>query len=528
MEESISGKKRLFEIIKIIKDSGIISNMTPVKLRNLLEELGPTYVKIGQILSNRPDLLPNEYIEELGKLRSDVKPMDYQQILDILKEEYDKHLFLIFSSIDREPLGSASIAQVHKAKLKDGRDVVIKVQRPHIKEVMMADIRVLKKALKMLQVQRIFKNIVSFDDVLDELLNTSLEEMDFLTEASHIKEFYQENKTVNYIKVPEVIDNLTTEKVLVMDYISGYSVNQIDKLRESGYDLDEIATKLADNYIYQAIDVGYFHADPHPNNIIISDGKIGYIDFGMMGRLNSRNKNLLKQCIVAIFNNEIKEVERILLVLADVKGNVNHAKLCYDLQMILDKNKSTGIHDINIAKFTNEMLNLLGDNGITLPEDITLLVRGIVVLEGTLEIISPNINLMQVFENRVKNMSIKEIINKDNLSKEFAHSISSVSSLNRIPKEVHEVLKGINRGETKVNVEITDSHVALDRFEKMIHRIVVCILDVAFIVGAALMVSNGLNTKDQRFLFYVYVAIGFIFTVWLFIKMLIDRIHNGY
>lgn len=514
------------EIVGILKKNDIFSEMTPTKFRKLLEDLGPTYVKIGQILSNRPDMLPNAYVEELSKLRSNVCPMGYQEILDILESEYDKHLFLLFRSIQREPIGSASIAQVHKAVLKEGRNVVIKVQRPHIKETMIADIRVLKKALRILHVQKIFKDIVSFDDVLDELLNTTLEEMNFLTEADHIKEFYHENKEIKYIKVPEVISSLTTEKVLVMEYIDGYNVSQVEKLQEDGYDLDEIANKLADNYIYQAIDVGYFHADPHPNNIIITDGKIGYIDFGMMGRLNSRNKELLKNCMLAIFNNDIHEVERILLILGDTKYPVNHSRLCNDLQMILDKNKSMGIGDINITKFANELLFILGNHGITLPEDITMLVRGIVVLEGTLEIISPHINLMQVFENRIKNISLKSVLNKENVAKEIVHSVQSMGSLNRLPSDLHHFFKSTIRGETKFNIEVTDADKALDRFEKMIHRIVVCILDVAFILGASLMVSNGLVTSDQRFLFYVYVAVGFIFTVWLFIKMYFDKLNR--
>lgn len=306
--KNLSGKERLFEILEVLKKHNVIKGVDPVKLRKILEDLGPTFIKVGQILSNRPDMLPQEYIIELSKLRSNVNPMGYQEILNILTEEYDKKLFQLFLSIDRNPLGSASIAQVHKAVLKDGKDVVIKVQRKNIKEIMIADIRVLKKALGMLHVQSLFKNIVSFDDVLDELLTTTLEEMNFLIEAEHIEEFYQENKDIKYIKVPKVIKNLTTEKVIVMEYIDGLSISQTDELINSGYDLDEIGSKLADNYIYQAIDVGYFHADPHPNNIIITDGKIGYIDFGMMGRLNSRNKDLLKKCIVAIFNNDIREV----------------------------------------------------------------------------------------------------------------------------------------------------------------------------------------------------------------------------
>lgn len=523
---TISGKKRLLEILEVLKNNNVLEGIDPKKLKKILEELGPTFIKAGQILSNRPDLLPQSYIKELETLRSNVNPMSYQEVLDILRKEYNKKLFQIFLSIDREPLGSASIAQVHKALLKTGEEVVVKVQRPNIKEIMLSDIRILKKAIKILHIQKLFKDIVSFEDVLDELLTTTLEEMNFITEAQHIVEFYESNKDIKYIKAPLVYRNLSTEKVLVMEYISGNNISEVDKLVEKGYDLDEIASKLADNYIYQALDIGYFHADPHPNNIIITEGKIGYIDFGMMGRLNNRNKDLLKKCLFAIFNNDIKEVERILLILGEAQEKINHNKLCNDIERILDKNKTLGLKDINITDFVNELLNMLGNNKIKLPKDITMLVRGIVVLEGTLELVNPNINLMEVFTNRVKHSSLKSYFNKESIEKEVAHSIDSLASLNRLPYDLHNFLKTTTKGDTKVNIEVTDSYKFLDRFEKMVHRIVVCILDVAFIVGASLMVSNGIETNEQRFLFYLYIAVGFTFTVWLFLKMYFDKLNR--
>ena len=187
--KELTGKDRLFEIINVLKNNNVLSGMNPQKFKKILEELGPTFIKIGQILSNRPDMLSEEYIKELSQLRSDTIPLSYQEILDILNEEYDKKLFEIFLNIDRKELGSASIAQVHKATLIDGTKVVIKVQRPNIKEKMTTDIRLLKKAMKMLHVQSFVKNIIDLDSSLDELLKTTLEEINFLTEASHIDEF---------------------------------------------------------------------------------------------------------------------------------------------------------------------------------------------------------------------------------------------------------------------------------------------------------------------------------------------------
>lgn len=525
-EIELSSKDRLFEIIDVLKKNNILNGITPEKSKIILEELGPTFVKIGQILSNRPDIVPDEYIKELSKLRSDTKPLTFQEILDIVREEYDKNLFNIFLNIERTPLGSASIAQVHKAKLKNGEEVVIKVQRKNIKEKMITDIKLLKKACKMLHVEKITKEIVNIDEILDELLLTTLEEMNFITESQHIEEFYETNKEIKYIKIPKVYKKLTTEKVLVIEYISGTKIVDKEKLIELGYDNIEIGEKLADNYIYQAITQGYFHADPHPDNIIISDGKIAYIDFGMMGRLNKRNKELLEKCLLAIFTNNIREVEKILLLIGETKNEVNHSKLCKELEIIIDKNKYSNISDINITSFTSELMKILGEHQIRLPKDITMLVRGIVVLEGTLEVISPEINLMQVIENRVKNSSFKELFKKENIIEELTNTITSVNNIKKIPNDLHTFIEEAARGEAKFNIEVTDSSKKIDRFEKMVHRIVVCILDVAFIVGAALIVSNGVETKEQQFLFYLYILVGTIFTIWLFIKMYIDKLNR--
>ena len=194
--------------------------------------------------------------------------------------------------------------------------------------------------------------------------------------------------------------------------------------------------------------------------------------------------------------------------------------------LILDKNKSVGISDINITKFVNELIDVVGKNGIKVPKDITMLVRGIVVLEGTLEIVCPDISLMEVFENKIKQNSLGNYFNKDNLIREVGYLFSSISSLNRIPYDLHKFFNSINRGDTKINIELSDSNKYLNRFEKMIHRIVVCILDVAFIIGASLLVANGIETNEQKFLFYLFFVVGLFLTIWLFIKMYIDKLNR--
>lgn len=524
--QSSNSKGRLLEIISVFKKHNILGGINPVKFREILEDLGPSFVKVGQILSNRPDLVPKNYVDELSKLRNEVKPMEYQEILEILREELDRKEYPIFISIDKEPLGSASIAQVHKAKLKDGTDVVIKVQRRNIVDIMVTDINLMKKACKTLHIDNLFNNVFTFEEILDEIMATTLEEMNFLTEADHISEFYEANKQYSFIKIPRIIRDLTTEKVLVMEYIGGCNIFQRDEIIKQGLDMNKIGRKLAEHFIYQALDVGYFHADPHPNNLLISDGKIGYIDFGMMGRLSRKNKELLRNAMVAITNNNIKEVERIAVQLCEVPEDLDHERLYKELESLISRNVSTGICDINVTMFVTEFLDILMSNKLRVPKDITMLARGSIVLEGTLSVVSPTINLMEVFQNRVKEIYVKEYFTKDNLVKEAGFLVGSLDSLKRIPSDLHTFFDDVAKGNTRFKFELTESNKFLDRFEKMVHRVVVCVLDVAFIVSTALMASNDLKTEKQEQLLYLFVGVSAFLTIWLFWKMYMDKLNR--
>lgn len=522
--KSINEKERFFEIVSVFKSHNFLNGITPVKLRETFEDLGPTFIKIGQILSNRPDMLPDDYINELSKLRNDVKPMEYEEIIKIISEELDKSKFPIFKSIDKVPLGSASIAQVHKAILQDGREVVIKVQRQNIHDIMVTDINLLRKVFKLFHIEKIFHNIFSADDILDEILATTLEEMNFLIEAKHIDEFHDINAEIDYIKVPKVIKEYNTEKVLVMEYIPGFNIFDKENLVRNGYNMDKIGHKLCEHFIFQALDTGYFHADPHPNNLIISNGKIGYIDFGMMGRISHRNKELLKDVMFAIFNNQINEVVRLTMILCEVKGEIDQEKLIEEMTILVNENVNVGIDDINVTRFCTKILKICVTNGFKMPKDVTMLIRGSVVLEGTLALISPKINLMSVFQSRIEEIQMKKMFNKEHIMKESAQALTSLSQLNKIPYDLHTFFDATNRGNTKLNFNLVDSNKYIDKFEVMIHRIIVCALDVAFIVATALMGSNELISYEQKMLFYIFAGCAIFTTLWLILKLFIDRI----
>ncbi|MDD3411317.1 MAG: AarF/UbiB family protein, partial [Eubacteriales bacterium] len=257
---------RLKEILSILSRHNVIAGVTPEKLCAILQDLGPTFVKLGQILSMRPDMIPARYCEALQKLRADVNPMPMDEVRRVVEGSLGMELHKAFPRFDEKPLGSASIAQVHRAELPDGSAVVVKVQREGIHDVMKSDIALLRKATGLMKLTGTGETI-DLNMVLDEMWVVSQEEMNFITEAKNGEEFARLNADVTYVACPKVYRELSSQQVLVMECIDGYAITDRDALTAQGYDMKEIGEKLCVNYMKQILDDGFFHADPHPGNL---------------------------------------------------------------------------------------------------------------------------------------------------------------------------------------------------------------------------------------------------------------------
>lgn len=356
----------------VLKKYKITQGLTPEKLRLILQELGPTYIKLGQIMSLHSDILPKEYCEELMKLCSDVEPMPFEQVEEVLYESFGCKWNEIFSRIDKKPLGAASIAQVHYAVLKNGDEVVVKVQRKGIHDIMSRDITMLHKAVRLVPPVPI-KGIVDFDMVLDEMWAVAQEEMNFLTEASNMEEFARNNKDIVFAATPCLYREYTTSCVLVMEYIDGYRIDDKENLQKDGYDLNEIGSKLVDNYIKQVIEDGFFHADPHPGNVHIRDGKIVWMDMGMMGRLSERDKKEIGKAVTGIALNDIGMIQDAVLAVGDFRGEPDTARLYKDIRMLIDKYGNQEMGQIDVAVFMQELMEIMKTNKIALPHGFTCL-----------------------------------------------------------------------------------------------------------------------------------------------------------
>ena len=389
-------RQRLLEIMEVMRRHEIVKGITPEKLCAIIEELGPTFIKLGQILSMRSDILPAAYCDALKKLRSSVAPMPYEQIAAIVEKSYGRPLEEVFASFDHAALGSASIAQAHAAVLQTGEPVVVKVQREGIHEIMSRDIMLLKQASKLLKYTPA-SGLVDFNQVLDEMWVVAQEEMNFQTEAANLERFRKLNEDVAFVTSPILYRQYTTTQVLVMERIDGMGIDKKDELTQAGYDLAEIGAKLADNYVRQIMEDGFFHADPHPGNVHIWDGRIVWLDLGMMGTLTKADAELIKVCMKAIFSNDYVSFADAVLNICEHDPELDREAYYARMQAYLDKYRVISMAQMSsTVDIFADLYRIARDFGIKVPKSFTMFWRSLSIMEGTVSDLSPKTDLAAI------------------------------------------------------------------------------------------------------------------------------------
>ena len=495
---------RLREITRVLHAHNISRGVTPVKLREILEDLGPTFIKLGQLMSMRSDILPQDYCSELMKLTSDVPAMPFDEVVRVIEDSYGRPCGEIFRHIDRKPLGAASIAQVHRATLVTGEDVVVKVQREGIYTTMKRDINLLHRAVKFVP-DVIVKGTVDLDDVLDELWVVTQEEMNFQTEASNMEEFARLNEDVKFICVPKLYRPYTTGRVLVMEYIDGYDISDRQGLEEAGYDRNEIGEKLIDNWIRQVMSDGFFHADPHPGNIMIRDGKIVCIDMGLMGRLTEQDRSAIQLAIEGVADDDNGKIEDAVLSIGKFRGKPDKKKLHTGIENLMRSYGRKGLGEINIASFLGDLMDGMKDNGIQMPHGLTLLARGLNNIEGVLSQISPKVNMVRIAQARMRDEVFRRINWKEELRNGSVLTFKSLRSLIGLPTLLSKMMREYSSGQTRINLDIHTSEELTQLMGRLSRH-----FNLGIWVMALLISSSILCTTDMQPKLFGIPALGFI------------------
>ena len=491
----ISSARRLKEIVAVLRDRELLQGVTPVKVRQVLEDLGPTFVKLGQIISMRPDFLPNEYQAELTRLQSEVKPMDFSVVKEIVQREYNQSWDGIFASIDEHAMGSASIAQVHRASLLNGDRVVIKVQRPGIYEVMAKDIALLKRAISILNLVRDSDGVVNLESIVDEMWEIAKQEMDLLLEADHIEEFAHLNKDDENILCPKVNRQLTTQRILVMECMDGIPLDDGEGLQAACVDMERIGRRLGINYVKQMIDDGFFHADPHPGNIWVKDGRIIWLDLGMMGRLSVRDRNSFRHAIMALVTNDVYGMKEAVLALGMPRGKVDHIQLYDDVAALMAQYGDLDFEHLKAGEVARKILMVLKSNNIAIPHGFSMFARGVMIMEGVMTRCCPQVNFSEIFAKGLRVSMEKDFSWLAELNKFKRDSYMLMKKSMQLPEQISDILKMTLSGQTKVNLDLTGSQEPLQKLDSMINKMIMAIISAALLLGSSTICTTQMEPK---------------------------------
>ena len=483
-------RRRIAQIFDIAHKYEVWRAITPVRLRRMLEELGPMFVKMGQILANRSEILPQRYCDELRRLRTEVDPVPYKVVLECLEAEYGKKLGEVFDAIDPKPLGSASLAQVHRARLVTGEDVAVKVQRPGAQQVMAQDIDIMRSLAR--HISRFIKSeqFIDLRDVVEELWQSFREETNFLAEARNLDEFYAFHKGSATISCPRSYMDLCTEHVVVMDYIEGISIAEPDALKAAGYDLEQVGERIVDDYATQVLDDGFFHADPHAGNIILADGVIYFIDLGMVGRMSAHDRGVVKDIIFAVAEGDVPKLKDAFMRFAISRGEtsqIDHTAFITDLDYIVEDFGGRDLRDLDIGRFLTSLINLARKNDIELPSVVTMFARGMVTLEGLLTEYMPDVNMIEIIQ-----LHIAHEKSGYQRAREAAEELALGTG--RAVKgglEAMEYLglasRMLTRGQLKINAEVLGSEEVLRRVGGIVDRMSMAIVIAGLFIGSSVV-----------------------------------------
>ena len=498
--------------------------LTPAeRLREAFEELGPTFVKLGQILSTRPDLIPQDYIVEFSKLQDHVPPFPYDNVKQIIQDELSKSPDEIFRHFEQIPIAAASIGQVHRATLKNGKEVVVKVQRPDIQEEIEADIEIMMHLARLSERHLEDMQVIRPTKILEYFARRLDREMNYLIEASSIERFARQFDKDDPVYVPDVYHEFTTSRILTMEFIDGIKATELDKLRQSGHDLKRIARHGANLILKQVLIFGYFHADPHPGNVyILPKDIICYLDFGAMGRVNrSERENFVSMILNMSLRNERKVLES-MLELCDYDEEPDRSELEKDIEDVIDQQEYKSVDQLHVGLLLQQLYEISTKHRLMIKPHLVQMVNAMSSVENLGRMLDPDFEMLNYAEPFVRKVRLNRL-DPWRIAENFIDSGAElVRTMRDIPAEFRNLLRQARAGRLKVSFQhrgLEDLMVTLDRVS---NRISYSIVLASLVIGSSLIVLSGIPPKwfDIPVIGIIgYVVAGFM-AFWLLISIL--------
>lgn len=568
MAESISQTKRLREITQILRKHSFISNFyhqtNPSEILATFQELGPTFIKLGQMLSTRPDLISPEYIHALRTLQDDVPADSYAIVSKIFEKSTGKRIDQVFKQFDKKPFASASVGQCHHATLFDDTKVVVKIQHSAVDQLIHVDLALFQKAIRLLKYVPGDLSVVDFNAVMNQLSASLLSEVDTLKEAKNGVKFYQLNNNDGIIQVPKVMMDMCHQKILVNQSMPGKSIKYLigkqlstnpEEIKKIQKTRKYVAQTLVNNFIKQVFVDHFFHADPHPGNILFyelptneaakavpkhqftktfGDIKINfttttqlpnyrlvYLDFGMMGTLSADLADQIAQVVISLTTKDNYTISQAILRVCNRTGDVNEQKFTHEFGQFITPYLNAEIANIDIAQLLFSITQLCQNNHLQLKPEVTLLFKAFGILEGTIAKLDPSLSMLEVAEPFAKQYFKDHFNLHDYLTHHLITVGTSLNALQRLPFKAERAIDSITNGNSQINLHYIGQRKVLNQLNKLLNRLLVVIMIASLLLSSSVLV---VGSRD-RFIYRLGV-IGWIVAIVVAVILVVSNIYK--
>lgn len=491
------------------------------RIRLVLEDLGPTFVKLGQLASTRSDLLPDTVIRELVKLQDQVPPFPAKAARSILEEELEAPVDEVFARFDDVPVAAASIGQVHLGKLKSGEAVAVKIQRPGALQTITRDLAILRDLSQIAEKRWEWARRYQLTKIVEEFSKSLLAEMDYSREGRNTEKIALQFQDDPYIFIPRIFWQYSSSRVMTMEYVEGITLSQPEQLEQSGFDPKLIAKRFVNAMLHQIFMEGFFHADPHPGNLILrKDGSLAFLDFGMVGRLSSDMKDHLSELIIALMRKNTDSMVRAILHLGLLPEDNDLDALRRDLDTLRDEYYDMPFSEIGIGKALSDLFGVAQRHAIMMPPDLTLLGKALLTMEGVIQKLDPELSIIDMAEPFGKKL-IKDRFSPGRIRGKLLGSAAGLAeALLDMPSQARHLSALFSKGKLKVEISMPEMESLMRKLDQISNRLSFSIVLLAFsIIMVGLIIGSSMNRQSSILWHFPVIGIGlgvaFLMVVWL-------------
>jgi predicted unusual protein kinase regulating ubiquinone biosynthesis (AarF/ABC1/UbiB family) len=453
-----------------------------------LEKLGPTFIKLGQLLSTRADLLPPAYLEALARLQDDVGPFPFADVEQIVQDELGVRLSKAFESFEPEPIAAASLGQVHRAVMRDGRDVAVKVQRPNVRDRVLKDLDALDEVAVLMQRFSATTRAIDAAGVLEEFRRTILSELDYREEARNLVALSHQLRDYDHIVVPLPIDDYTTARVLTMDYLAGTKITAVSRVEWTEVDGVALGDELFRAYLQQILVDGVFHADPHPGNVLLTpDHRLALIDLGMVGRLSSTMQERLFRLMLSISEARGDDAASIVIAIGDTHEDFDEMQMRRTIIDLVGRYRNAAAKELNVGRVMLQMARAGTQHGLRMPPELALLGKTLLNLDEIGRLLDPEFDVNASMRRSATRLMQRRMLNSVTPANVFSTALEVRDFAERLPGRMNRILDALSANDLRLKIEVIDHGSIIDGFQKVANRIALGLVLAALIVGAAML-----------------------------------------